>query len=112
MDTPAPPSAVPSLYFHRDYLDAVRAGTKVTTIRHRDPVTVGPVNLVFELEEEVTLPGVITGVVGKRVAELTEPDAVADGFRDLAELRDRLRYHYPDIRPDDEITIVYFELTS
>ncbi|MEV5746220.1 ASCH domain-containing protein [Actinoallomurus sp. NPDC052308] len=105
------PAAVPSLHFHRDYLDAVRAGTKVTTIRFRDPGTIGPVNLVFELDEEVTLPGLITEVVGKRVAELTEADAVADGFRELAELQARLRYHYPEIQPTDEIVIVHFRLT-
>ncbi|GAA4605663.1 hypothetical protein GCM10023195_19850 [Actinoallomurus liliacearum] len=106
------PSAVPSLHFHRDYLDAVRAGTKVTTIRFRDPGTIGPVNLVFELDEEVTLPGLITEVVGKRVAELTDADAVADGFRELPELQARLRYHYPEIQPTDEIVIVHFRPAS
>jgi cytidine deaminase len=94
---PGPASAAPPLYFHRDYLDAVRAGTKITTIRFRDPVTTGPVNLVFELDEEVTLPGLITQVVGKHVAELTEADAVADGFR-------------PGIQPTDDITVVDFQL--
>ncbi|MEV5709271.1 ASCH domain-containing protein [Actinoallomurus sp. NPDC052274] len=106
----SPRAAVPSLRFHRDYLDAVRTGTKVTTIRFRDPGTTGPVNLVFEPDEEVTLPGLITEVVGKRVAELTDADAVADGFRELAELQDRLRYHYPEIKPTDEIAIVHFRL--
>jgi cytidine deaminase len=101
-----------SLYFHRDYLDAVRAGRKTTTVRFGDPVEAGLVNLVFELDEEVNLPGVATQVASKRVAELTEADAVADGFRDLRELGDRLRFHYPDIAPTDDITIVHFRVTS
>ncbi|GAA3063273.1 hypothetical protein GCM10020254_04010 [Streptomyces goshikiensis] len=37
-----------------------------------------------------------------------ELDAVADGFDDLAELQDRLRFHYPDIKSSDEVTIVHF----
>ncbi|MFF2789053.1 ASCH domain-containing protein [Streptomyces sp. NPDC058049] len=99
-----------SLYFHPDYLDAVRAGRKTTTVRFRDPVEVGPVSLVFELDEEVALPGVVTQLTGKTVAQLGEADARADGFRDLAELHGRLRYHYPDIGPADDITVVHFRL--
>ncbi|MFD4916632.1 ASCH domain-containing protein [Streptomyces virginiae] len=98
----------PSLYFHPDYLDAVRAGRKTTTVRFRDPVEVGPVSLVFESDEEVALPGVVTRLTGTTVDGLTEADARADGFRDLAELHDRLRHHYPDIEPADRITIVHF----
>ncbi|MGW3324176.1 ASCH domain-containing protein [Streptomyces virginiae] len=98
----------PSLYFHPDYLDAVRAGRKTTTVRFRDPVEVGPVSLVFESDEEVALPGVVTRLTETTVGGLTEADAHADGFRDLAELHDRLRYHYPDIGTADRITIVHF----
>ncbi|WKD36897.1 ASCH domain-containing protein [Streptomyces xanthophaeus] len=97
-----------SLYFHPDYLDAVRAGRKTTTVRFRDPVEVGPVSLVFELDEEVILPGVVTQLTGKTVAQLSEADARADGFRDLTELHGRLRHHYPDIGPADHITVVHF----
>ncbi|MFE9479172.1 ASCH domain-containing protein [Streptomyces spororaveus] len=97
-----------SLFFHRDYLDAVRSGRKTTTVRFRDPVEVGPVSLVFELDEDVTVPGVVTQVTGKTVAQLSEEDARADGFRDLAELQDRLRYHYPRLTPADAVTIVHF----
>ncbi|GHF63245.1 ASCH domain-containing protein [Streptomyces griseosporeus] len=108
------PHATPRqpLYFHRNYLDAVRTGRKTTTVRFRDPVATGPVDMIFELDEEVVLQGAVTQVVSKRVDELTEEDAVADGFRDLEELHDRLRYHYPDIAPTDEIAIVQFRLTD
>ncbi|WP_189959687.1 hypothetical protein [Streptomyces violascens] len=43
---------------------------------------------------------------------MTEMDAHADGFRDLAELHDRLRFHYPDIGPADDVTIVHFRLAE
>jgi cytidine deaminase len=101
-----------SMYFHRDYLDAVRTGRKTTTVRFRDPVATGPVDMIFELDEDLVLQGVVTQVVSKRVDELTDQDAIADGFRDLEELHDRLRYHYPDIAPTDEIAIVQFRLTD
>ncbi|MFJ9788380.1 ASCH domain-containing protein [Streptomyces globosus] len=103
-------SAAQTLYFHRTYLDAVRAGRKTSTVRFRDPVEPGPVNMVFELDEDVVVPGVVTRITPKTVAELTESDAVADGFRDLAELQDRLRFHYPDIKPTDDVSVVHFRL--
>ncbi|GAA2435310.1 ASCH domain-containing protein [Streptomyces mauvecolor] len=114
MDNTTSRDATPtqSLYFHPDYLDAVRAERKTTTVRFRDPVEPGPVSLVFESDDEVALPGVITQVTVKTVARLTETDAHADGFRDLAELHDRLRFHYPDIGPTDDITIVHFRLAE
>lgn len=100
-----------ALHFHRTYLEAVRTGRKTTTVRFRDPVETGPVNMVFELDDEVVLSGVVTQITSKSVAELTEADAIADGFRDLAELQDRLRFHYPDIKSTDDATIVHFRLT-
>ncbi|MEV4191204.1 ASCH domain-containing protein [Streptomyces toxytricini] len=104
------PAATQILYFHRTYLDAVRAGRKTSTVRFRDPVEPGPVNMVFELDEDVVVPGAITQITSKSVAELTEEDALADGFRDLAELQDRLRFHYPDIKPTDDVSVVHFRL--
>ncbi|MEV6682933.1 ASCH domain-containing protein [Streptomyces erythrochromogenes] len=111
-DSTPSPTAMQDLRFHPAYLDAVRTGRKTTTVRFRDPVETGPVNMVFESDDEVVLPGVITRIVSRRVAELTEADAVADGFRDLAELQDRLRFHYPDIKPADDAAIVHFRLTG
>ncbi|MEU9305610.1 ASCH domain-containing protein [Streptomyces sp. NPDC048269] len=106
------PTATQTLHFHPAYLDAVRAEEKTTTVRFRDPVETGPVSLVFELDDEVALPGVVTQVTAKRFAQLSESDARADGFRDLAELHDRLRFHYPHIRLTDTIAIVHFRLAK
>lgn len=103
-------AATQALHFHRTCLEAVRTGRKTTTVRFRDPVETGPVNMVFELDDEVVLPGVVTRITSKSVAELTEADAIADGFRDLAELQDRLRFHYPDIKSTDDTAIVHFRL--
>ncbi len=110
--TSAERAATQSLHFHPSYLDAVRTGRKTTTVRLRNSVETGPVNLVFELEAEVVLSGSVTRLTSKEVGELTDADAVADGFRDLAELQDRLRFHYPRIKATDEATIVHFRLTG
>jgi len=101
-----------TLRFWRGYLGAVRAGTKTTTVRFRDPVETGPVSLVFELDDEVILPGTVTQLVAKRVADLTDADALLDGFRDLAELHGRLRWHYAEITETDDVTVVRFQVTS
>lgn len=106
------PARPQSLTFHPDYLDAVRAGTKTATVRRHDRVRPGPVGLVFELDDPVTLPGVVTRVEAKRFAELTEADAVADGCRDVAELRRRLPRHYPGMGPADPVTVVHFRLAD
>ncbi|MFK0236640.1 hypothetical protein [Streptomyces vinaceus] len=46
------------------------------------------------------------------MAELTEADTRADGFRDLAELHGRLRFHDPRIEPADTIAVLHFRLTK
>ncbi|GAB3408972.1 ASCH domain-containing protein [Flindersiella endophytica] len=96
--------------FHPDYLEPVRSGAKRTTIRFHDPFHTGPADLVFELDEEVVLHGDVTRTSHKHVHDLTDDDARADGFADLAELMERLRFHYPDLQPTDEIDVVHFEL--
>jgi hypothetical protein len=97
--------------FHPDYLELVRSGAKRTTIRFRDPFKRGGADLIFETDPAVVLPAQITRVSRKRVADLTDEDARADGFADLAELMERLRGHYDDLQPTDEIDVVYFDLT-
>ncbi|ARX88469.1 hypothetical protein SMD44_07956 [Streptomyces alboflavus] len=69
-------------------------------------------SLVFELDDEVALSGVVTQVTATTVARLSESDARADGFCDLAELHGRLRFHYPQIEPTDTVAIVHFRLAS
>ncbi|WP_351236355.1 ASCH domain-containing protein [Streptomyces sp. NPDC002133] len=101
---------VPTLRFWRGYLGAVRAGTKTTTVRFRDPVEAGPVSLVFD--DEVILPGTVTQVVATRVADLTVEEALLDGFPDLATLHARLQWHYPEITQADEVCVVHFRVTG
>ncbi|HZX06056.1 ASCH domain-containing protein, partial [Kribbella sp.] len=98
------------LHFHRAHLDAVRAGTKRITMRHNDPIDVGPATLVFELDEEVRLPGRILSTVAKRADSVTEEEALEDGFAGAHDVVPALRSYYPDLQPTDELVIVRFEL--
>ncbi|MFF4396590.1 ASCH domain-containing protein [Streptomyces sp. NPDC001480] len=98
------------VYFHPDYLEPVRSGAKRATIRYRDPVDPGPADLVFQTDPEVVLAGEVTDVSPKRLAEVTDEEAVAAGNRDHADLLARLPRHYPEITADDEVTIVRFRV--
>ncbi|CAM3703919.1 ASCH domain-containing protein [Occultella aeris] len=95
--------------FHPDYLEPVRAGTKVTTVRYREDMVVGPAELVFDTQPTIALTGEVTGVRRTRLDELTDADARADGFADRDALIERLRtVHYPDLPDDADVTVVYF----
>lgn len=98
--------------FAAEYLEAVRAGRKVATIRLRDSVRLGEADLVFETSPEVVLPGEVTSLVRKPLGDVTLEEAVAAGNADLADLRTRMPRHYPEITPDDVVTIVGFRLTD
>ena len=53
----------------------------------------------------------ITRVVYKRVKELTDEDALKDGFRDRGELIKELRKVYGGVGPNDVVTIIEFDVT-
>jgi len=101
---------VQRLRFRSSHLSAVTAGTKRCTMRFDDPVQVGPALLVFELAEPVTIPGRITSTVAKKVSEVTDEEAQADGFAGAANVLPELRDYYPDLTGDDDIVIVSFEV--
>ncbi|MGY1844670.1 ASCH domain-containing protein [Modestobacter sp. SYSU DS0875] len=105
-----PAEQVQRLRFRATHLDAVRAGRKRLTLRFHDPVQVGRALLVFESPVNVSLPGRITSTVAKRVSEVTEEEAHADGFQSRADVLPLLRGYYPDLQADDTIVLVAFEL--
>ncbi|WP_243789475.1 ASCH domain-containing protein [Saccharopolyspora gloriosae] len=110
----APDGPPPALYVWDHYLDAIRSGTKRSTIRVHDPVAPGPVRLIFEHDDDpaTTLTAEVTGVERRTVAELTDQDAELDGFADLGELRSALDSHYPGLVDSTEIDIVRFKTTG
>jgi hypothetical protein len=98
------------LSFHARHLDAVLSGAKRITMRFQDPVSVGPALLVFELPEPVVSKGHIVATVGRKVHEVTDDEARADGFAGREAVLPALREYYPQLHSDDDIVIVSFEL--
>lgn len=93
----------------REYLPAVRASAKTTTVRAgKRSFPVGRAAIVCGPEE---IPIEITDVRCCRYQDLSEGDAIKDGFTSLADLQDALKRFYPDLRPSSDITIVDFHLT-
>ena len=52
----------------------------------------------------------VTRVVYKKVSELTDEDAVKDGFRSREELIRALERTYGEVKPDDYVTIIEFDV--
>lgn len=94
------------LFLRKQYFEAIRAGTKTTTIRFwryamvragREEAVRGLGRLRIESVEEISFDG------------LTDADAQADGFADLAGLQRALGEHYsPEARADKKLYRVRF----
>jgi len=85
------------LLFKKCFWDAIRDGTKRTTLRRWAAPRVKPGGRAYS-------PGVgwlaIERVDVVRLDQLTESDAKADGFETLAAMRAMLREIYPNVRRD------------
>jgi cytidine deaminase len=102
------------LYMHEAYLDAVRDGSKQSTIRLHDPASPGPVRFVFVHGDKTssTLDALVTRVESKGVAALDDDDAVRDGFADRHALLAALGSHYPGLDESAEVDVVHFRLAD
>ena len=86
-----------NLKFDGKYKDLLLSGKKRATIR------VGKVNLKPGDEVLIHSGGYVIGkakirkVEKKRVSELTDEDAIMDGFKNKEELLDALKEHYKNI---------------
>ena len=88
------------------FLPAVLEGRKVSTIRRgRRMYPLG--NAVLRTaDREVTIR--IERVRHSLLHNLTEEDALRDGFDNLKDLLTALDRFYPELSPEDEVTIVEF----
>ena len=97
------------LVFKREFVREILEGRKRTTIRrgivepnYRRVFLVSEGKIHGELE--------ITSVRHLRVSMLGDEEARNDGFNDRKELLKALKRIYPDIKPDDWVTVVEFRL--
>lgn len=102
--------------FDKQYVEPILKGEKKTTIRKgiklnliKDRQETG--NTVELLSEgEVFARAKITKVIVKRADELTEDDAIIDGFQNLEELTDALQDIYGEVNESDLVTIIHFDV--
>lgn len=93
------------------YVEDILSGRKTATIRR---------GIVKPKYKEIIVHGAgrpvakisVERVYYKRVYELTDEDAVKDGFSCREELMKELRKVYPDIKDDEWVTIIEFKVTQ
>jgi hypothetical protein len=88
------------------YVKALLDGRKTTTIRPGALRVAGRVYI--HSGGRIVAVAEVGDVVYKLVSELTDGDAVADGFRDRGELISFLKRQYPGLRDDAIVTIIHF----
>lgn len=109
------PSRMQTLKLANDLWSDLTLGKRVTVRAGRRDIQLGPLRLEstepdFEIGEHLQEVVEVVEVRYKRLRDLTDLEAEEDGATDADELRDVLRRFYPNLRPDDEITLVYFQM--
>jgi len=93
-------------------------GNKTQTIRkpRKHPIKVGDKLFIYwklRTKECLKLGEVkVTNVVRKKLEEITDEDAVKDGFEDLFDFRDKFTLMHPNAYMDTEFDIITFEWTK
>jgi len=104
---------VERINFDPEYVEAILDGRKTTTVRRG--VKSYPVGKLVELTVNNTRTFALARVkkvVVKRVKELNDEDAVRDGFSNKRELIAALRRIYGDVKDEEFVTVVHFEVVG
>jgi len=110
---PGPSSGPRIVYFNPRYYDSIASGQKTATIRHRDPIQVGPAVLVFDDGETIRrLTAQIESVESRRFDHLSNVEAGQEDFPDADALRRALRTHYPELESHDVVDVARFHLVA
>lgn len=110
------------LPLYKDFLERLRKGKKRSTIRYRKGAVEIPSFTLLPLYETLdygvgdrsqpTAVVKITDIRYQIFGELTERDAITDGFSSLEEMRRELTEIYKDLQDDEWVTIYSIELTE
>ncbi len=98
--------------FDSKYVSAIVNGKKVTTIRKG--IKRYPVGRVIDLtvDNEPFARAKVDKVIVKRVKELTDIDALLDGFKSREELIDALKMIYGNVNEEEFVTVVHFTVVE
>lgn len=96
------------IHLHDKYLPSIIQGCKNSTIRRgRRKYPIG--SCILRTKNRDILAS-IEHVRYCQLCELKEEDAQYDGFHSLSELHKALAQIYPDLKKDEEMTIVIFKV--
>ncbi len=93
------------------YIEALRKGRKKATIR-LGKVDVKSREFIIHSGGRIIARAILKGVVYKKIKEITDDDARMDGLTSKEELLKELREHYGEIKDDDIVTIILFDIVE
>lgn len=99
------------LNFKKEYKDKLISGRKRSTIRLRTNLKEGDEVEIFSGGFKIGVARIVS-VRSKSISELTDEDARKDGFRNKHELLKALRKHYGELKSDERVHIIGFEVAS
>ncbi len=96
--------------FDEEFVEPIVSGRKVTTVRRG--IKSYPVGRVVELTAggNTFALAKVKKVVVKRIKELSDEDARRDGFESRDELLSALKKIYGDVKENEFVTVVHFEV--
>lgn len=96
------------IYIRDKYLSSIIQGCKISTIRRgRRKYPIG--SCILRTKNRDVLAN-IEHVRYCQLSKLNEEDAQNDGFHSLCELHKALAQIYPDLKKDEEMTVVTFKV--
>ncbi|WP_202320227.1 ASCH domain-containing protein [Archaeoglobus neptunius] len=98
--------------FDSEYVEPIISGRKITTVRRG--IKSYPVGRIVELTAGGNTFALarVNKVVVKRVRELSDEDAKRDGFETRDELISALKRIYGNIKGEEFVTVVHFEIVK
>jgi hypothetical protein len=107
--TTAPVIVAPVLKFNKQSIRDIQAGIKTATVRQGvRTFPEGVIKAVDNRGTSIILQNVVT--TSKKLRELTEGDAKANGSDSVDELKDQLSRDFPGIEPEDVVTVITFRI--
>jgi hypothetical protein len=97
------------LNFVSKYREKILSGSKRSTVRLSTDLKVGDLVELVVGGERLGKARVVK-LEWKRVSELSDADAAADGFRDRQQLLRALREHYGPLEGSRRVVVITFEL--
>ena len=98
------------IIFKRKFLDLIISGKKTQTIRNWKNITlqIGEIVKATNIKDEVNI--IINSINKKKFSEVTEKEAILDGFENLKELKEEIYQFYGN--SDFEAYIINFKLVK